>query len=118
MAVPGDLAAGLDVETAHAQVMAGNRDLLLGEIDLAEQLLLDVLVSRGARLLAIGRSPCRPGRSPANGGRGERERAGEERGENEVWVWSKSWGSILCEWVDRERVTPAPVARRMPALRA
>ena len=85
VAVPGDFAAGLDVETAHAQVMAGNGDLLLGEIDLAEQLLGDVLVGGSAGLLAVG--GVLAGRAGAGeGGGGERERAGEERGEQRVWV--------------------------------
>ena len=55
MAVPSDLAAGSNVEAAHAQVMIGDGDLFLGEIDLTEQLLVDVLVGRRARLLAVGR---------------------------------------------------------------
>jgi hypothetical protein len=79
--MPGNLASGLDVEAAHTQVVAGHGNLLLGEIDLAEQLLGDVLVRRGARPLAVGRLLA-GGAGSGKGGGGDRQRPRKEGGES------------------------------------
>ncbi len=61
VAVPGDFTAGLDVEAAHAEVVTGDGDLFLRQVDLAEELFGDVLVRGGAGLLAVGGDFARPG---------------------------------------------------------
>ena len=114
VAVPGHFTAGLDVEAAHAQVMTGDGDLLLGEVDLAEQFFRHVLVSSGAGLLAVGRFLA-GGAGAGKGGSGNRQCAGDQRGENEA-EFGRGHGSILCKSGLIESEDDHAHARRMPGM--
>src|SRR5437868_7011087 len=82
VAVPGNLAARLHDEPAHAKEAAGNLHLLLGQVDLPEQLLLDVLVSLSAGLLTIrGFLAGRTGGARRRGA--EDDQSGERSGDRE-----------------------------------
>ena len=59
--MPGNLAAGLHYEAAHAKEAAGHIDLLLGKVDLAQKLLIDALVRGGAGPLTVCWIPHRVG---------------------------------------------------------
>lgn len=52
--MPSDFTAGLDIETAHAEMMVGDCNFFFRQVDLAEQFFSHILVRSGAGLLAIG----------------------------------------------------------------